>query len=137
MSDWNDTIIADFRAHAGHVGHGFEGMPMLLLHHTGRRTGRALVNPLTYQAGPGDTVYVFASKGGAPDTPQWYLNALASGQARVEIGTQAFDVTARDVTGAERDAVWTRQKAAYPGFAEYEQKTEGIRTIPVLALTRA
>ena len=137
MSDWNDMIIADFREHAGHVGHGFEGMPMLLLHHTGRKTGRPLVTPLTYQAGPGDTVYVFASKGGAPDTPQWYLNALASGRAQVEIGTQAFDVAARDVTGDEREKVWGRQKAAYPGFAEYEAKTAGIRTIPVLALTRA
>ena len=137
MSDWNDTIIADFRAHQGHVGHGFEGMPMLLLHHVGTKTGNAYVNPMTYQAGPGDTVYVFASKGGAPDDPQWYRNARAAGTARVEVGTQEYDVTVRDVTGEERDKVWTRQKAAYPGFAEYEAKTAGIRTIPVLALTRA
>lgn len=136
MSDWNDKVIAEFRANKGHVGGGFAGAPLLLLHHVGRRSGREYVAPMMYQAGPGDTVYVFASKGGSPDNPQWYSNALVAGKARVEVGTQSFDVTVEELTGEERDKVYGRQAAAFPGFADYEQKTRGVRTIPVLALTR-
>jgi deazaflavin-dependent oxidoreductase (nitroreductase family) len=136
VSDWNDKVIAEFRANKGHVGGGFAGAPLLLLHHRGRRTGKEYVSPMMYLAGPGDTVYVFASKGGSPDNPQWYANAMVAGTARVELGTQSFDVTVEELTGEERDRVYGRQAAAFPGFADYEQKTRGIRTIPVLALTR-
>jgi deazaflavin-dependent oxidoreductase (nitroreductase family) len=92
---------------------------------------------MMWQAGAGDTIYVFASKAGAPDNPDWYANALAAGGATVEVGTQTYDVTVTELTGEDRDTVYGRQAAAYPGFAEYERKTAGIRTIPVLALTRA
>jgi len=136
MSDWNDKVIAEFRGNGGRVGGAFEGAPLLLLHHVGRKSGTEHVAPMMYQAGPGDTVYVFASKAGAPEHPDWYWNAVQAKQAHVEIGTSAYDVAVEEVTGEERDTVYRRQAAAYPGFAEYEQKTEGIRTIPVLALTR-
>ena len=136
MSDWNAGVIAEFRANEGRVGGGFEGSPVLLLHHVGRRSGQGYVAPMMYLAGAGDTVYVFASKGGAPDNPDWYENATAAGRARVDIGTQSFDVTVTELGGEERETVYARQARAYPGFAEYEDKTRGIRTIPVLALTR-
>jgi deazaflavin-dependent oxidoreductase (nitroreductase family) len=136
VSDWNDKVIEEFRSNKGHVGGGFAGAPLLLLHHCGRKSGKEYVAPMTYQAGPGDTVYVFASKGGSPDNPQWYANALAARKAHVELGTQAFDVTVEEVTGEERDKVYSRQAAAFPGFGDYEQKTRGTRIIPVLALTR-
>jgi deazaflavin-dependent oxidoreductase (nitroreductase family) len=132
----NDDVITEFRANGGRVGGGFAGAPLLLLHHVGRRSGKEYVAPMMYQAGSGDTVYVFASKGGAPDDPEWYANAVAAGRARVEIGTQSFDVTVEEVSGKARDRVYQRQAAAYPGFGEYEEKTVGIRTIPVLALAR-
>ncbi|MCU1624975.1 MAG: ddn 2 [Frankiales bacterium] len=137
MSDWNDKVIAEFRANGGRVGDAFAGAPLLLLHHAGRSSGTPYIAPIMYQAGAGDTVYVFASKGGAPDDPDWYANAVAAGKATVEIGTQTFEVTVEELTGEQRDAVYARQAAAYPGFAEYEEKTRGVRTIPVLALTRA
>lgn len=56
--------------------------------------------------------------------------------AAVEAGTETYDVKASEVTGAERDALYAEQAQRYPGFAEYEEKTKGIRTIPVLALAR-
>ena len=111
---------------------------MLLVHHRGRRTGAERVNPLAYlpdEHDP-DTVYVFATKAGAPANPSWYHNLVAAGRAHVERGTEAYDVTVRELKGAERDRIYAEQAALYPGFAEYAEKTAGIRTIPVLRLTR-
>jgi deazaflavin-dependent oxidoreductase (nitroreductase family) len=83
-----------------------------------------------------DTIYVFASKAGAPSHPDWYYNLNAAGNAEVEVGTERYPVTVTELTGDERDRVYTEQARRYPGFAEYEEKTAGIRTIPVLALRR-
>jgi len=82
------------------------------------------------------TIYVFASKAGAPDNPDWYYNLTSGGEAEVEVGTQQYPVTVSELSGEQRDRVYAEQARRYPGFAEYEQKTAGIRTIPVLALRR-
>lgn len=137
MSDWNDKIIAEFRANAGRVGEPFAGAPLVLVHNVGRKSGKPHIAPMMYAAGPGDTIYVFASKAGAPDNPDWYYNLRDAGKGTVEIGTQSFDVTVAELTGDERDEVYAKQARAYPGFAEYAEKTKGVRVIPVLALTRA
>jgi deazaflavin-dependent oxidoreductase (nitroreductase family) len=76
---------------------------------------------------------VFGSKGGAPENPAWYHNLLAHPDATVEVGAATIDVTARVAEGSEREQIWEAQKLAYPGFAEYEARTE--RTIPVVILT--
>lgn len=136
-NDWNAAIIAEFRANDGKVGGQFAGAPMVLMHHVGRKSGRESVNPVMYM--PSDdpkTIYVFASKGGAPTHPDWYWNMTEAGRATVEVGTETYDVTVRELEGEERDRVYAEQVSRYPGFGEYEQKTAGIRTIPVLALTR-
>ena len=138
MSDWNKTIIDEFRANAGQVAGQFAGAPMVLLHHTGRKSGKDSVTPLMYLASEQpDTIYVFASAAGAPSHPAWYFNLTASGETTVEVGTETFPVTVEEIKGAERDRVYGEQASRYPGFAEYEVKTAGIRTIPVLALHRA
>jgi deazaflavin-dependent oxidoreductase (nitroreductase family) len=136
--DYNSAIIAEFRANEGRVGGNFEDAPMTLVHHRGRRSGRELVNPMMYMADEQDpaTIYVFASKAGAPDNPDWYHNLVAAGDAEVEVGTERYPVTVTEVTGEDRDRIYAEQARRYPGFAEYEQKTAGIRTIPVLALRR-
>jgi deazaflavin-dependent oxidoreductase (nitroreductase family) len=135
----NVPIVAEFRANEGRVGGPFEGHPMLLLHHRGRRSGAEYVNPATYQPDPDDpdVMYVFGSAGGRPNEPQWCRNVIAAGRAEVEVGTDRFAVTATDVTGPERDRIYARQIERMPGFADYERKTAGIRTIPVIALRRA
>jgi deazaflavin-dependent oxidoreductase (nitroreductase family) len=136
--DFNARIIAEFRANAGRVGGPFEGAPMVLVHHRGRRTGRELVNPMVYlrdDTDP-DTVYVFASKGGAPTDPDWYRNLVAAGVAEVEVGTERYAVGVTELTGEHRDRVYAEQARRYPGFADYERRTAGIRTIPVVALRR-
>jgi deazaflavin-dependent oxidoreductase (nitroreductase family) len=131
MSDWNDKIIAEFRAHQGRVGGQFEGAPLLLLHSTGARSGEERVNPMMYQA-VGSGFAVFASKAGADTNPDWYHNLRAHPRARVEVGTETVEVTARVLDPDEREPVWQEQKARYPGFADYEAKTE--RVIPVVLL---
>jgi deazaflavin-dependent oxidoreductase (nitroreductase family) len=136
--DWNAKVIEEFRANEGRVGGNFEGAPMTLLHHRGRKSGRELVSPMMYQADETDpaTIYVFASKGGHPGNPDWYYNAITAGEAEVEVGTEQYPVSVRELAGAERDRVYAEQARRYPGFAGYEEKTAGIRTIPVLALRR-
>jgi deazaflavin-dependent oxidoreductase (nitroreductase family) len=137
--DFNAQVIEEFRANGGRVGGPFEGAPMTLVHHRGRRSGRDHVSPMMYLADDDDpgTIYVFASKAGAPTHPDWYHNLTAAGTAEVEVGTQTYPVSVTEVTGEERDRIYAEQARRYPGFAEYAEKTAGIRTIPVLALTRA
>jgi deazaflavin-dependent oxidoreductase (nitroreductase family) len=130
-NDWNRRIIDEFRANQGRVGGPFEGRPLLLLHHTGARTGTERVNPLAYQK-LADGYAVFASKGGAPTNPDWYHNLVANPKARVEVGTDTFDVVARVAEGDERDRIWEEQKQLMPGFADYERTT--TRQIPVVVL---
>ncbi|MDF2979843.1 MAG: hypothetical protein K0S40_4571 [Actinomycetospora sp.] len=133
LNDWNQGIIDEFRANEGRVGGPFEGAPLLLLHHLGRKSGTERVSPMMYQP-VGDALAVFASKAGADTHPDWYLNLLAHPDVEVEVGTDKVAVRARDLTAEERDPIWEKQKQDYPGFAGYESKTS--RTIPVVLLER-
>ena len=139
MNDWNAQIIAEFRSNDGKVGGPFEGAPVVLMHHVGRKSGAEYVNPVMYLADESDpsTIYVFASKAGAPTHPDWYWNMTEAGSATVEVGTETYDVAVREVEGDDRDRIYAEQVSRYPGFGEYAEKTAGIRVIPVLALTRA
>jgi deazaflavin-dependent oxidoreductase (nitroreductase family) len=136
--DWNAQVIEEFRANEGRVGGNFEGAPMVLVHHRGRRSGEERVNPMMYlpDEADDDVIYVFASKAGHPSNPDWYFNLTAAGEASVERGTESYPVTVRELTGDERERIYAEQARRYPGFADYEKKTEGIRTIPVLELRR-
>ena len=138
LNDWNAQVVAEFRANEGRVGGSFEGAPVTLVHHRGRRSGVERVNPMMYLADDTDpdTIYVFASKAGAPTHPDWYLNLVAAGEGSVEVGTEQYEVRVRDLEGEERDRIYAEQARRYPGFAEYAEKTAGVRTIPVVALTR-
>jgi deazaflavin-dependent oxidoreductase (nitroreductase family) len=135
FNDWNARVIDEFRAHGGRV-EAFPANNLILLHHTGAKSGQERVSPLAYQ--PVDGGYaIFASKGGAPENPAWYHNLLANPKATIEIGTgsgniDTFPVVARVAGPGEREPIWTRQKQDQPGFAEYEQKTD--RQIPVVIL---
>lgn len=134
--EWNAQIIAEFRANAGNIGGTFAGAPVVILHHRGRKTGRELLAPVMYLAGDADTIYVFATKAGAPTNPDWYYNLTAAGTSAVEVGTETYPVRVEELTGPDRDRVFNEQALRYPGFADYAEKTKGIRTIPVLALHR-
>ncbi len=133
MDDLNQRIIDEFRANGGRLGGQFEGAPMLLLHHTGAKTGRERVNPVMYRP-VGDDLAVFASKAGAPTNPDWYHNLLAHPRTTAEVGRETVSVVAREAEGEERTKIWEAHKKDNPGFAEYEAKT--TRQIPVVILER-
>lgn len=132
--NWNEGIIEEFRANEGRVGGRFANVPILLLHHTGARTGTVRVNPLAYQRDD-DRFVIFASKGGASTNPDWYHNLRANPEATIEVGTETIPVRARVTEGEERERIWARAKIAIPGFGVYEEGTP--RTIPVIVLERA
>jgi len=80
-------------------------------------------------------VAVFASKAGADTNPAWFHNVIAHPDVTAEIGPETHAFRAHVAEPAEREPIWTRQKAAYPGFADYETKTD--RVIPVVVLEPA
>ena len=136
MTDWNQQIIEEFRANDGRVGGAFEGAPLLLLHAFGRKTGTERVNPLMYLPDEGRWV-VFASKGGHPAHPDWFLNLEAHPDVAIEVGSETIPVHARAVReGSERDELYARQVVRRPQFGDYEVKAQGHRTIPIAVLER-
>jgi deazaflavin-dependent oxidoreductase (nitroreductase family) len=133
--DFNGGVIKEFRENEGKVGGPFEGAPMILVHHVGAKSGTERVAPLMYLPEDGK-IYIFASKGGAPDNPAWFHNVQANPKITVEVGAETFEVSAKVIEDrAERDAIYAKQATAYPQFAEYETKT--TRVIPVVELSRA
>jgi deazaflavin-dependent oxidoreductase (nitroreductase family) len=133
VNDFNRQIIEEFRANDGQVAGQFAGAPLLLLTSVGAKSGQNRVSPMMYLK-EGDRYYVFASKAGAPTNPDWYHNLVAHPDASIEVGTDTIPVVATPLDGSERDRVYAEQATLFPGFADYQQKTD--RVIPVVALDR-
>jgi deazaflavin-dependent oxidoreductase (nitroreductase family) len=128
----NAAVIDEFRLNDGQVA-SRAGQQLLLLGTTGAKTGSARTNPMSYLAGE-DCLYVFATKGGSPTHPDWYLNLAANPTVTVEVGNDRYEATASTVTGADRAPIYAQQVLLRPHFADYERKT--TREIPVVALHR-
>lgn len=131
----NQHVIEEFRANGGKVGGNFEGAPVLLLHHTGAKSGKARINPLVFSE-DGDRWVIIASKAGAPSHPDWYHNLKAHPDTTIELGTETVKVHVEEVFGDERRRLFDQQAEQMPYFKEYEKKAEG-REIPVLVMSRA
>jgi deazaflavin-dependent oxidoreductase (nitroreductase family) len=133
MAGWNDKIIEEFRSKGGQ-GVGPFGDHLLLLTTLGAKSGQPHTTPLAFHRDDGRLV-VIASKGGAPNHPDWYHNLLAHPEAEVEVGTEKFPVRATPVpTGPERDRLYAQQATMMPGFWQYEKNTS--RIIPAIVLER-
>ncbi|WP_283609348.1 nitroreductase family deazaflavin-dependent oxidoreductase [Mycolicibacterium poriferae] len=133
LADFNQAIIDEFRANDGVVGGPFEGATLLLLHTTGARSGRPRVSPLAYLTIDGRMI-IIGSYAGAPKDPAWVHNLRAHPRARIEVGTDAYDVAVRELPAGERDATYPKVTEMAPAFAEYQAKT--TRVIPLFELTR-
>jgi deazaflavin-dependent oxidoreductase (nitroreductase family) len=136
MIDFNERnrqTIEAFRENGGKVGGIWEGKPLLLLTTTGAKSGQRRTTPLMYLA-DGNRLVIFASKGGAPTSPDWYHNLLAHPQVTIEVGNETFETEAMVLTGEERDRIYAKQAQLYPQFADYQAKT--TRKIPAIALER-
>jgi deazaflavin-dependent oxidoreductase (nitroreductase family) len=130
--DFNAKIIDEFHANDGGVGGMFGATRLLLLHHTGARSGKRRINPLAYDR-DSDRYVIFASKGGAPTNPDWYHNLTAHPEVLIEVGTQTINVVADEATGEERERLFRARAERSPQFGEYQTKTD--RLIPVIILT--
>ena len=134
--EFNKNVIEEFRANGGVCGGMFEGMPMVLVTMKGAKTGRELCSPLVYST-DGDDIIVAASKGGAPEHPQWYYNLVANPVVTVEVGTEQWEATAHVAEGEERKRLYAAQAAQMSQFADYEKSaTAAGREIPVFRLVR-
>ncbi|MER6527182.1 nitroreductase family deazaflavin-dependent oxidoreductase [Streptomyces sp. NPDC001508] len=107
------------------------GLPVIVLTTRGARSGKIRKTPLMRVEHAGRYAVV-ASQGGAPKHPVWYFNITTDPQVELQDGPRKQDMTAREVTGAEKAEWWERAVAAYPPYAEYQEKTS--REIPVFVL---
>ncbi|WP_066040840.1 nitroreductase/quinone reductase family protein [Herbiconiux solani] len=139
MSDFNQRVVDEFRAN-GWVETGGFGSDIVLLHTTGAKTGEPRMSPVM-AIRRGESWIVVASKAGAPENPAWYANLRAHPDAVIEAAddqgqVSEVAVTAVDLHGAEYAEAWAAVVARAPGFEGYRERTDGIRTIPVLRLDR-
>ncbi len=111
------------------------GQPVLLLVHTGAKSGQRRETPLVY-AVDGSNVVLIASKGGDPKHPAWYHNLVANPDCELVAKGRSGKYRAREATGEERSRLWALALDVYPGYATYQQRA-GARTIPVLVLEPA
>ncbi len=133
MRDRNRRVIEEFRANGGKVEGPFAGSPLLLLTTTGAKSGLPRTTPVMYLP-DAEPLLVFASKAGAPTSPDWYHNLVAHPAVTVEIGAECFEAEAQVVSGAERDRLYGQMAARFTRFKEYQEQT--TRLIPVIALRR-
>jgi deazaflavin-dependent oxidoreductase (nitroreductase family) len=132
MSDFNTGIIENFRANKGNGE--FDGVPLILIHHIGAKSGRESVNPVVCCPQSGGRLLIIAGNGGAPTSPDWYYNLKAHPTIKVEFGGETFVVAVRELEGRERDNAWSDALNTAPQLGGMQKKT--TRTIPVLLLTR-
>ena len=133
LDAFNNSVVEEFRSNGGKVGGPFQGAMLLLPTTTGAKSGQPRLNPLAYLA-IDDKIFIIGSKAGADTNPHWVHNLRLNPSAHIEVGTEAYDVIARELPADERDAVFTQIIAAAPGFREYQAKTS--RVIPLFELQR-
>lgn len=123
--------VERYEASGGREGSMLSGMPIVILHTRGRRTGKVRKSPLMRVERDGAYAAV-GSLGGAPKHPLWVHNVRAEPDVTLQDGPDVHDLRAREVAGAERDEWWRVAVAAYPPYADYQARTE--RVIPVFVL---
>ena len=130
---WQAAHMRRYLETNGEDGHIWEGVPTLLLTTTGRKSGKDYTTPLIY--GEHDGRYlVVASRGGAPEHPQWYRNLVADPQVDVQIRAERFHARARAASAEEKPALWKLMAGIWPAYNEYQTRTN--REIPVVILER-
>ena len=130
-SDWARKQAELFESSRGAEANTMKGKPIILLTTVGAKSGKLRKTPLMRVEHEGSYAAV-ASQGGAPTHPTWYANLVAHPDVEVQDGPQKWDMRAREVQGEERAAWWERAVAAFPSYADYQDKTE--RQIPVFVL---
>jgi deazaflavin-dependent oxidoreductase (nitroreductase family) len=135
-AEWVRNQVAEYESSGGQRANTLldTGMPVILVTTRGNKSGKVRKMPLMRVEHDGEYALV-ASKGGAPEHPVWYYNLKADPTAvMIQDGPEPFDAEVRQVEGEEKAEWWTRAVAAYPPYAEYQEKT--TRQIPVLVASK-
>ncbi len=133
--DWVADQVKLYEETGGAEGNEMKGLPIIVLTTRGARSGKLRKTPLMRVSDEAGRYAAVASLGGAPKHPVWYFNVKADPHVVLQDGPLAKDYTAREVTGDEKAEWWRRAVAAYPEYAEYQEKTD--REIPVFVLEPA
>lgn len=131
---WVRDQVQEYEGSGGTRGTTLRGMPVIIMTNKGARSGKVRKAPLMRVEHDGRYAVV-ASQGGAPRHPTWYHNLVADPRVELQDGPVRRDMTAREVTGAERAEWWDRAVEAFPDYAGYQRKTD--REIPVFVLDPA
>jgi deazaflavin-dependent oxidoreductase (nitroreductase family) len=134
LQDFNQSVIEEFRANAGRVGGRLEGIDLVLVTHTGARTGRAITTPLGHVV-DGDDLVVIAANRGSATHPSWYHNMVANPDVTVELGSSTYQAKAVVATGDERARLWDVVVEQKPFLLDFQEKA-GPRAIPLIVLRR-
>jgi deazaflavin-dependent oxidoreductase (nitroreductase family) len=132
---WNQLTLAHvltYRLTRGRIGGSFRGIPLLLLNHVGRRSGRWRTTPLAYLP-DGDDMVLVASKGGSHKHPAWFLNVAAMDETTVEVDGRSVPVSVKVATPAQRRRLWPKVVDLYAGYERYQERTD--RQIPLVILS--
>lgn len=130
-SDWAREQAEKYEASNGEVGGDLRGMPVIVLTTVGAKSGMLRKTALMRVEHDGEYAVV-ASLGGAPKNPVWYYNIVKEPHVELQDGAVKKDYRAREISGDERALWWERAVAAYPPYADYQQKTD--REIPLFVL---
>jgi len=135
-AQWVRDQVDEYEGSGGTTGTTLRdtGLPVVIVTNRGAKTGAIRKTPLMRVEHEGSYLAV-GSKGGAPQNPVWVYNLRKNPQVVVQDGSHTWEMTARELTGAEREQWWERAVAAYPPYTEYQQRT--ARLIPVFILERA
>jgi deazaflavin-dependent oxidoreductase (nitroreductase family) len=132
---WNQMTrahVVAYQLSRGKLGGKYRGAPVLLLHHTGRKSGKQRVSPLLYLS-DGDDLVVVGSKGGSHKHPAWFLNLREMPETTVEVGGEKRPVKVQVASPERREKLWPRMVELYPDYAQYQARTE--RQIPLVILS--
>jgi F420H(2)-dependent quinone reductase len=135
-SQWVRDQVEEYESSGGTKGNTLRdsGIPIVIFTTRGQRSGKLRKTPVMRVEHDGEYVLV-ASKGGAPDNPQWYYNLVAyPDDVVLQDGSEPFEVTVRQLSGDEYEQWWERAVAVFSPYAEYKTKTE--RQIPVFLASR-
>ncbi len=133
-TEWVRKQVELIESSGGTEGTTLRGMPVVLVTNRGVKSGKLRKTPLMRVEHDGVYALV-ASLGGAPQHPVWYANVLADPNIELRDGTEVWDMTVREITGEDKAVWWERCVAAFPPYAEYQEKTD--RVIPVLLAERS
>lgn len=133
LSLFGAAHIEAYEASDGEVGHIWNGAPCLVLTTAGEKTGQTRKHALIYGQ-DGDDVVVVASKGGAPDDPQWYKNLAADPHVKVQVRADRYDAVARTASAEDKGRLWPTMTDLWPAYDDYQSSTD--RDIPVVVIER-